>query len=139
MHESLKRIFGVDKFDDPALPGTRTRDPGKVIYVLLRPGKDMLQSFEEVTDKVDPPIPTDGGALLEYFAVKTPDQEVFYSIYFHSDVQGWRQQIELGAKQLGLKMAKVQEDKFIVNEGPAYLLSDCEVTFDGKPFRLPGQ
>jgi hypothetical protein len=139
MHDSLKKIFGVDKFDDPALPGTRARDPGKVIYVLLRPGAEMLESFEEVTAKVNPPIPKHGAALHEHFAVKTPDQETFYSIYFHGDVEGWRQQIELGAKQLGLKMAKVHEDKFVVSEGPAYLLLDCAVTLDGKPFPLPGQ
>jgi hypothetical protein len=70
--------------------------------------------------------------------VKTLDQEVFFAIYFHGDVEGWRQQIELGARQLGLKMAKVHEGKFIVNEGPTYLLTDCTVTLDGKPFPLPG-
>lgn len=91
------------------------------------------------TAKVDPPIPQHGGALLEHFAVKTPDQEDFYSIYFHGDVEGWRQQIELGAKQLGLKMAKVHEDEFVLADGPAYLLSDCAVTLDGSPFPLPGQ
>jgi len=138
MHESLKKIFGVDKFEEPALPGTRPGDPGKVIYVLLRPGADALASFEEVTGKVDPPILKHGAALHEHFAIKTPDQEGFYSIYFYGDVEGWRQQIELGAKQLGLKMAKAHQDKLIVNDGPAYLHSVCTVTLDGKPFPLAG-
>ena len=84
-------------------------------------------------------LPAAAQAVGDAFTLTTPDQEIFYSIYFHSDVQGWRQQIELGAKQLGLKMAKVHEDKFVVNEGPAYLLSDCTVTYDGKPFPLAGQ
>jgi hypothetical protein len=138
MDPSLQKIFGVEKLDDPALPGTRPRDIGKVIYILLPTGVDLSDSFDEVTGKVDPFIPKHGAALLEYFMVKTPDQEDFFSIYFHGDVEGWRQQIEFGAKQLGLKTAKVHEDKFIVNEGPTYLLSDCTVTLDGKPFSLPG-
>lgn len=137
MDKALQALFGVEKVDAPALPGTRPRDPGKVIYVLLRPGAKMLDSFEEVTAKVNPPIPKHGAALLEHFAITTPNQERFYSIYFHGDVEGWRQQIEFGATQLGLKMAKVQEDKFVVAGGQAYLLSDCAVSLDGNPFPLP--
>lgn len=139
MDKALQELFGVKKVDDPALPGTRPRDVGKVIYIFLPNDVDQSDSFAEVTAKVDPPIPQHGAALLEYFAVKTPNHENFYSIYFHGDVEGWRQQIELGAKQLGLKMAKVHDDRFVVVEGPSYLLADCAVTFDGAPFPMPGR
>ena len=139
MDESLQRIFGVEKVDDPALPGTRPRDVGKVIYVFLPPGVDMSDSVDEVIARVDPPIPKDGAVLLEHWVVRTPEGEDFYSLYFHGDVDGWRQQIELGANQLGLKMAKVSEDRFVIADGPTCLLSACAVTLDGSPFPLPGQ
>ena len=137
MDESLKKIFGVEKMDDPALPGTRPRDVGQVIYVLLPPGGEMLDAFEKVTAKVDPPIPNDGAVLHEHFAVRTPQGDNFYSLYFHGDVEGWRRQIELGARQLGLKMAWVKGETFIVEGGSKFALSECSVTLDGSPFQLP--
>jgi len=139
MDPSLQKILGVEKVDDPMLPGTRPRDTGKVIYVFLPPGADPSSAFDEVTSWVDPPIPKNGAVLLEHWLVQTPDGQEFYSLYFHGDVEGWRQQIELGATHLGSKMAKVEGDKFVVLGGPAFLLSDCTVMLDGSPFSLPGQ
>lgn len=137
MDKSLQKILGVEKVDDPMLPGTRPRDAGKVIYVLLPPGANPSDAFDEVTSKVDPPIPKEGAVLLEHWVIQTPDGQQFYSLYFHGDVEGWRQQIELGATQMGLKMAKVEGDKLEVTDGPAFLLSDCAITLDGSPFSLP--
>jgi hypothetical protein len=139
MDESLQKILGVEKVDDPMLPGTRPRDTGKVIYVFLPPDSDPSDAFREVTGKIDPPIPKAGAALMEHWQVETPNGEKFYSLYFHGDVEGWRQQIELGAHQLGLQMAKVRDDKFMVLDGSTFLLSDCAVTFNGSRFLLPGQ
>lgn len=139
MDKSLQKILGVEKVDDPALPGTRSRDAGKVIYVFLPKNADPSDEFDRVTSRVDPPIPRRGAVLFDTWLVKTPDGEVFYPLYFHGDVEGWRQQIELGATQLGLKMAKVKGDKFVVSDGPISLLSDCIITLDGLPFSLPDQ
>ena len=108
MDPSLQKIFGVEKQDDPALPGTRPRDVGKVIYIFVPPGGDLSEAFDEVTSRVDPPIPKEGAVLLEYWTIRTPTGDDFFSLYFHGDVDGWRQQIELGARQLGLKMARVK-------------------------------
>jgi len=137
MDKSLQSILGVEKVDDPMLPGTRPRDSGKVIYVLVPAGADPSDAFDEVTSRIDPPIPKNGAVLLEHWLVRTPDREVFSSLYFHGDVEGWRKQIELGATQLGRKMAKVEGDRFVVLGGPAFLLTDCSVTLDGAPFSLP--
>lgn len=139
MDKSLQKILGVEKVDDPMLPGTRPRDAGKVIYVFLPPDTDPSDAFDEVTSRIDPPIPKDGAVLLEHWLIRTPDGQEFYSLYFHGDVEGWRQQIELGATQLGLKMAKVEGDKFVVSDGPISRLSDCIITLDGLPFSLPDQ
>ncbi len=139
MDKALQELFGVEKLDEPTLPGTRPQDAGKVIYIGFPAAADVVESFEKVTSKIDPPIPKHGGALLKPWVVQTSDRERFYSLYFHGDVEGWRQQIELGAKQLGLKMAKVHDDRFVVVEGPSYLLADCTVTLDGASFPMPGR
>ena len=139
MDKSLQKLLGIEKVDDPMLPGTRRRDAGNVIYVFLPPGSDASNAFDVVASKIDPPIPTHGAVLLEHWVIRTPEGQEFYSLYFHGDVKGWRQQIELGANQLGLKMAKVDGDKLVVSGGQTFLLSECVAMLDGLPFLLPGQ
>jgi hypothetical protein len=36
-------------------------------------------------------------------------------------------------------MAKLEGDRFVVSDGPVFLLSDCAVTLDGSPLSLPDQ
>ena len=139
MDKSLQKLLGVEKLDDWMLPGTRPQDAGNVIYVFLPDHADPEQEFETVTKKINPPIPKNGAVTFYAWLVKTPAGEVFYPLYFRGDVESWHQQIQLGAAQLGLKMAKVEGDKFVVSDGPAFPLSDCAITFDGSPFSLPGE
>jgi len=133
MEESLKKILGVDKIDDPMLPGTRLRDADKVIYMLLPRGTDPSDAFDEVTSRMDPPLPKNGAVLLEHWVIQTPHGEKFYSLYFHGDVEGWRRQIESGAARLGLKMANVKGDKLLVSNGQSFPLSGCVITLAGSP------
>lgn len=134
MDKSLQKILGVEKVDDPSLPGTRSRDAGRVIYILLQGYADSYEAFDEVTSKVDPPIPTHGAVLVEDWLVETPTDEIFYPLFFHGDVEGWRRQIESGATQLGLKMAEIKDGTFAVSDGQIFLLSDCTITLGGAPF-----
>jgi len=138
MDKSLQRILGVKKLDDWMLPGARSSDAGKVIYVFLPNNADPFQEFERVTSVVDPPIVKRGAVFFDAWLVKTPDGEIFYPLYFHGDLEGWRQEIERGATELGLKMAKLEGNKFMVSGGPTFLLTDCTVTLDGSPYELPG-
>jgi hypothetical protein len=139
MDKSLKQALGIEELDEWMLPGTRPGDAGKVIYVFLPDDADPSREFDRVTSIFDPPIAKNGAAFFDTWLVKTPTGEVFYPVYIHGDVEGWRQEIELGATQLGLKMAKIEGDKFVVSGGPAHRLSDCGVTLDGSPFALPGK
>ena len=131
MDESLKKILGVDRVDDPMLPGTRPRDAGKVIYVLLPRGTDPSDAFDEVTTIIDPPLPRQGAVLLEHWVVQIPNGDKFYSLYFHGDVGGWRRQIELGADRLGLQLAIIKGNEIVVSNGKNFRLSDCVITLAG--------
>lgn len=139
MEKSIQEKWGFPKVDDPILPGTRPPDVGRVIYVLLQGHTDSYKAFDEVISKVRPPIATHGAALVDDWLVKTPAGEIFYPLFFHGDVEGWRQQIELGATQLGLKMAKLENDKFAVSDGPVFPLTACAITLGGSPFSLPNR
>ena|SRR5688572_15094443 len=139
MNKSFEAKWGFAKVDDPTLPGTRPQDIGRVIYVLLQRHTDSYDAFDEVISKVRPTIATHGAALVEDWLVKTPTGEIFYPLFFHGDVEGWRQQIELGATQLGLKMAMIKGDKFAVSDGPSFPLSNCAITLGGSLFSLPNR
>jgi hypothetical protein len=130
--------WGFPRVDNPALPGVKPDDIGRVIYVILRGHSDSYAAFDEVIAKVRPPIATHGAALVQDWLVRSPAGETFYPLSFHGDVEGWRQQIELGASQLGLKMATVKGRKFVVSDGRAFLLSDCAITRGGSPYSLSG-
>ncbi len=119
------------------LPGTRPQETDRVVYVLLLGHIDSYDAFDDVISRASPRIATHGAVLVEDWLVKTPAGETFYPLFFHGDVEGWRQQIELGANKLGLKMAKVEGDKFLVLDGPTFSLSDCYITLGGSPFSLP--
>jgi len=137
MDKSLQKILGVEKVDDPMLPGTRSWDADSVIYVFLPAGSDPSDAFDKVTSRVDPPIPMSGSVLLENWLIRTPLGEEFYPLYFHGDVDGWRQQIETGATQLRMKMARVKDNKLSISDGSSFLLSSCTITLGGSPFALP--
>ena len=138
MDKGLQELLGVEALDDWMLPGTTPRDADRVVYVFLPDHADPSHEFTKVISRVDPPIPKNGAVSFDTWLVKTPAGEAFYPLSFHGDVDGFREQIELGAIQLGLKVAKIEGDKFVVSGGPAHRLSDCTVTLDGSPFSLPG-
>jgi hypothetical protein len=50
---------------------------------------------------------------------------IFFAIQFNIDLEGWRKQIELGAKELGRATAKVLGGDIIVSDGRSYPLSSC--------------
>lgn len=128
MDKSLQKALGVDLDNDPKIPGTRRHDIGKVIYALLPGGADPSKAFRAITRKIKPPIPTRGGVLAEHWQIKTSDDEVFYSILLVGEIEAWREQIKLGAEKLGLKTAKIEDNKLVVANGPSYPLSDCVIT-----------
>jgi hypothetical protein len=139
MNKNFKKNLGFPKVDDPTPPGTRSGDIGRVIYVLLKGYTDSYDAFDEVISRARSTPSTHGAALVEDWLVKTPTGEIFFPIFFHGDEEGWRQRIELGASQLGWKMAKMGDHKFAVTDGPVFPLADCAITAGGSPFPLPNR
>jgi len=48
---------------------------------------------------------------------------------YHGDLVGWGKDIEEGAKGLGLLLAYIESDKFIISDGRSFPLSECEIKF----------
>jgi len=85
--------------------------------------------FYKVVRHIQPSIPQKGSAILEDWFITTPDGTDFFSITFFCRIEkeheGWRQQITLGAQGLGLPIATIVGESFVIDHGASYPLSDC--------------
>ena len=101
-----------------------------VRYVSFDDPASIPKLFDEVLNKIEPNLMKSGGAILEGTKLELPDGGHFFAIQFNDDLEGWRKQIELGAKELGRATAKVQGGDVIISDGRSYPLSSCKVVFE---------
>lgn len=85
--------------------------------------------FDKLTNKINPPIPTDGGAISENCKLWLPSGELLHALSYKGDIDGWREQVEQGARQLGLFTGKIVNNKVILSDGRSYELTECKVEF----------
>ena len=127
----MERIFGSGAFEyERKVPGTRPGEEASVRYVSFDNRASIPKLFHEVLNKIKPKLLKNGGAILEGTSLELPDGSHFFAIQFTVDLEGWRKQIELGAKELGRATAKVQGGDVIISDGRSYPLSSCKVVFE---------
>jgi hypothetical protein len=127
----MERIFGAGAFEyERKVPGTRPGEEVSVRYVSFDDPASIPKLFHEVLNKIRPKLVKTGGATLEGTLLELPDGSQFFAIQFNLDLEGWRKQIELGAKELGRATAKVLGGDVIVCDGRSYPLSSCKVVFE---------
>lgn len=107
------------------LPGYQKVEGIEVSYIQFSQSDD----FKKVTTFIHPPLPKSGGVIEEGCYVITPQGERLYAVVYHSDIEGWRKQIEQGAEQLGLLTGKISENSIELSDGRIYALSDCKIEF----------
>jgi hypothetical protein len=124
----MERIFGAGAFERK-VPGTGPGEDASVRYVSFDDPASIPKLFDEVLDKIEPNLMKSGGAILEGTKLELPDGGHFFAILFSDDLEGWRKQTELGAKELGRATARVVGSDVIVSDGRSYPLSSCKVEF----------
>ncbi len=81
----------------------------------------------QVIDAYKPLIPVNGGVGEQNFIIITPANKYFYAFDYSKDLEGWKQQIEKGAEIVGVRLAKIVDEKyFVISDGTTYPLVDCE-------------
>ena len=127
----MERIFGVGAFDyERKVPGTGPGEEDSVRYVSFDDPASIPELFDEALDRIEPKLVRNGGAILEGTKLELPDGAHFFAILFTGELEGWRKQVELGAKALGLATAKVLGGDLIVSDGRSFPLSRCKVEFE---------
>lgn len=85
--------------------------------------------FKKVTNEIIPLIPTSGGVISENCKLWTPDGKLFHAISYKGDLNGWREQIEKGAENLGLITGAIIHEKLVLTTGEYYDIEDCNIEF----------
>lgn len=85
--------------------------------------------FDKLTSQIEPPIPKSGGVMTENCKLWLPSGELLHAISYKGDLDGWRMQIEQGAKILGLFIGKIISGRIVLSDARSYDLSDCTVEF----------
>ena len=57
---------------------------------------------------------------------------MFFSVQYHLDIEGWRNQLKRSAELLHILVGWIDKESFILSDGRSYLLRECEVTTDFK-------
>lgn len=96
---------------------------------------NQLGILGKVVAQEKPLIPTTGGVGDVGFIIITPTNLYFYAFDYSKDLEGWKNQIEKGAEVLGIKLAKITDDSYLlVSDGQVFPLIDCE--FEHYNFRV---
>src|SRR5579883_1734652 len=125
----MEHILGVEFEHERKVAGTRPGEEASVRYVSFDDPASIPRLFHEVLNKPEPYL-MDGGAILEGTKLELPDGSHFFAIQVTYDIEGWRKQVELGAKAIGRATAKVLDGDVIISDGRSYSLSSCKIEFD---------
>lgn len=129
--ETLEKILGgeIEQSNSRNVPGITIVDGQQVVY-FSDDGKNKLRKqFNNITCFSVPPNAVRGGVNDRGCKVTPPSGPLFHAISYHGDLDGWRKDIEVGAKGLGLLLARIEGDQFIISDGRSIPLSDCKIEF----------
>lgn len=60
-----------------------------------------------------------------------PDGDIFEAVSYKGDVEGWRRQLEQGAKALNEEVARIDidTDSIVLDDMRSFRLEDCNIDF----------
>lgn len=129
--EVLVRILGgeIEQRGARTVPGLNPVEGVEFVYYQDDKKVKPKKLFKSLLDGVNPRSAKKGGRVSDSCNVVFPDGSLFRAMSYHGDLEGWRRDIEVGAKILGLLLARIESDQFIISDGRSIPLSDCKIEF----------
>lgn len=127
----LEKILGgtFERSDARVIPGTDGVPTRKAMYFSDDGKNKFRKQFKNITCFADPPNATSGGINEAGCSITPLGGPLFHAVIYHVDVDGWKKDIEAGAKGLGLLLARIEGDQFVITDGRSISLSDCKIEF----------
>lgn len=129
--EELERVLGgkLERANSRIIPGADGATTRGVIYFSDDGKNKFSKQFKNITCFANPPNATNGGVSEGGCKIVPPDGPIFHAAIYHGDLDGWRKDVEAGAKGLGLLFARIEGDLFIISDGRLVPLSNCKIEF----------
>jgi len=128
IHSELEKIHGGPVGFDGTIPGAVPVEGVEIAYFC--DGSAEGERFNDLTSHSNPRH-AQRGAMYTYGCHLTlPDGSIFHAIGYHIDIADWRLDIEEGAAEQKIALARIDGDKFVVSDGRVFALSDCTAKFD---------
>lgn len=115
--------------DETRIPGAVPNPPMEYRYYSGAAEGPPQDRFIEMASARGTNYATKGSAFIEGCRVFLPDGSAFYGLSYWNDIEGWRKNVEEGAKALGLKLAWIEGEEFVVEDGRRFPISDCRYEF----------
>jgi hypothetical protein len=112
------------------LPGTVHIEGKDFVYFSDNGTEDFRKQFLTLVTRIKPPHQKEGGVISQACRVRLQDGTLFHGISYRGDMEGWRRQIEDGAKELGVLLGRIQDDRIVVSDGRSMALIDCKLEID---------
>lgn len=129
LDEHLRELGPLDT--KRRVPGSMPLDePREFRYVEDGQKEPFELVFRRLVRHVDPPLMTDGGALIEGCVLTLPSGQRFQAISYRGDIPGWRGQVAQGAAGVGVSLARLDGDQLTLDNGTTHSLGDCRIAFD---------
>jgi hypothetical protein len=126
----MEEILGASIGFAKVMPGTITRVGQEIVYVSDDGRSDFSNLFSRLTKNIAPRHAKHGGKTSQGCRLWLPDGSLFHPVGYHGDIEGWRKDIELGAQQLGLLVARIKDENIFVSDGRSFPIAKCKVEFD---------
>lgn len=127
--EQLEKILGgkITSFDEEPLPGMEASADSEVVYFAEHSSEDIADQMRQLARQVSPPLLKHGSVGTTMHKLTAPTGEVFHAIRYRGDIEGWRRQIEEGARALGVVLGRIEDGRVLaLSTGRKISLSDCK-------------
>ena len=128
LEEHLRELSPLDA--KRQVPGSVPSEFREFRYVEDDRKEPFEQLFHRLLRHVDPPLMTDGGALIEGCVLTLPTGQRFQAVSYRGDIPGWREQLTQGAVGIGVPLARLEGDQLTLDDGTLHLLGTCQIAFD---------
>lgn len=128
--ELLEKVLGHPVRKERRVPGTYFVEGREYRYVSNKNQVKFGKLFHELCN-VPSSIPQNGGALIEGCKITLPNGDIFEAVSYKEDIEGWRQQLEQGAKAFNEEVARIDmdTDSIVLNDMQSFRLTDCIIDF----------
>lgn len=112
-------------------PGTYPVTGREFRYVSNSNKVDFNILFDQLFGYVSSGIPKSGGAITQGCKITLPNGDIFEAVSYKGDIEGWRLQLEQGAKALNemLAIIDIETDSIVLDNKQSFCLTDCKIEF----------